>query len=167
MHTLRNLIYFYCCHLIFLFKAHGHYIYLEATDVQKGATSKLTSNSINSVDDVCLTFWYHMHGQSMGTLNVYTESGNITRRYWSKSGNQGNSWNFASFDISSSEPYTITFEGVCGGFYTSDIALDDIFMRQRSCSGKSIIISTTTSINISILYKSLHLFLPTSLIVLR
>ncbi|CAC5384127.1 unnamed protein product [Mytilus coruscus] len=115
--------------------SHGHYIYLEATDVQKGATSKLVSNTTNSVEVVCLTFWYHMYGESMGTLNVYTESGNITTRYWSKSGNQGNSWNFASFNISSSEPYSITFEGVCGDFYTSDIALDDIFMLQRSCSG--------------------------------
>ncbi|CAC5426136.1 unnamed protein product [Mytilus coruscus] len=115
--------------------SHGHYIYLEATAVQKGATSKLTSNTINTVDGVCLTFWYHMYGKSMGTLNVYTESGNITTRYWSQSGNQGNSWNFVSFDISSSEPYTITFEGVCGDFCTSDIALDDIVILQRSCSG--------------------------------
>ncbi|CAC5384131.1 unnamed protein product [Mytilus coruscus] len=115
--------------------AGGHYIYLEATDVQKGATSRLISNTIYPGDDVCFTFWYHMYGDNMGTLNVYTKSRNITTRHWSQSGNQGNLWNFANFDIASSEPYTIIFEGICGDNFESDIALDDIIILQRSCSG--------------------------------
>ncbi|CAC5410020.1 unnamed protein product [Mytilus coruscus] len=95
----------------------------------------LISDTTYSGDDVCFTFWYHMYGDNMGTLNVYTKSRNITRKHWSQSGNQGNSWNFANFDIASSEPYTIIFEGISGEHFESDIALDDIIVLQRSCSG--------------------------------
>ncbi|XP_052069292.1 uncharacterized protein LOC127708463 [Mytilus californianus] len=113
----------------------GHYIYLEGKDIPKGVKSNLTSNTINSVDGVCFTFWYHMYGVGMGTLNVYTESEIITKRHWSQSGNQRNLWKFVNLDISNSEPYRIIFEGVRGNFHTSDIALDDIFLLQHTCSG--------------------------------
>ncbi|CAC5389538.1 unnamed protein product [Mytilus coruscus] len=127
--------FYYYLLLLLGFKAGGHYIYLEASNVQKGATSMLISDTIYPVDDVCFTFWYHMYGVNMGTLNVYTKSRNITRKHWSRSGNQGNSWNYANFDITSSQPYTIIFEGICGEYFGSDIALDDIIVLQRSCAG--------------------------------
>ncbi|XP_071130569.1 uncharacterized protein [Mytilus edulis] len=112
----------------------GHYIYLEGKEIQNGVKSNLTNITINFVDAVCLTFWYHMYGVGMGTLNVYMESKNITKRRWSKSGNQKNLWKFANLDISNSEPYRIIFEGVHGKYDTSDIALDDIFLLQHKCS---------------------------------
>ncbi|VDI60591.1 Hypothetical predicted protein [Mytilus galloprovincialis] len=74
-----------------------------------------------------------MYGRNIGTLNVYTKSGNITKNQWSKHKNQGNSWKFANFDISETEPYRIIFEGIRGDGYTSDIALDDISLHRRSC----------------------------------
>ena len=36
----------------------------------------------------CLSFYYHMYGATVGTLNVYSGSINV----FSKSGNQGNNW---------------------------------------------------------------------------
>ncbi|VDI23995.1 Hypothetical predicted protein, partial [Mytilus galloprovincialis] len=113
----------------------GHYIYLEGYNITKGEKSNLTSNIITTVDGVCFTFWYHMYGSGMGTLNVYTESKNITKRRWSQTGNQKNLWKFVNLDISNSEPYRIIFEGVRGNSHKSDIALDDILLLQHKCSG--------------------------------
>ncbi|CAG2236369.1 unnamed protein product [Mytilus edulis] len=76
-----------------------------------------------------------MYGTDIGTLSVYTESNNTTQMHWSQSGNQGKSWQFASFDISKSEPFRIVFEGIRGDDVRSDISLDDILLLQRSCSG--------------------------------
>ncbi|XP_052069169.1 MAM and LDL-receptor class A domain-containing protein 1-like [Mytilus californianus] len=113
----------------------GHYIYLASKDIQTGRKSKLYSTTINPDGHVCLTFWYHMHGNSTGTLNVYIKSGNTNQMQWSQYGNQGNSWQYAYFDISKAEPYVIIFEGVLKDDYMSYIALDDITLVTRSCSG--------------------------------
>ncbi|CAC5393954.1 unnamed protein product [Mytilus coruscus] len=115
----------------------GHYIYLNGSGliIREGMKSKLTSTIINPGGDFCFTFWYHMFGESIGTLSVYTESGNTSQMHWSQSGNKENSWKFANFTIFKSEPYKIVFEGERGDGYESDIALDDISLLERSCSG--------------------------------
>ncbi|VDH95571.1 Hypothetical predicted protein [Mytilus galloprovincialis] len=77
-----------------------------------------------------------MHRQNPDTLRVYTESGNTTELRWSQNGSNLGQWNFASFTIiSKSEAYRIIFEGDRGTGYWSVIALDDILLLERSCSG--------------------------------
>ncbi|XP_076075807.1 MAM and LDL-receptor class A domain-containing protein 1-like [Mytilus galloprovincialis] len=115
--------------------SNGHYIYLEGTGIPSRTKSELTSTTVNLNGTFCFTFWYHMYGKAMGTLNVYIKSGNTTIKYWSQSGNQGNNWKFANFDILNLDPFNIIFEGIRGDNYTSDIALDDILLLQSSCSG--------------------------------
>lgn len=77
-----------------------------------------------------------MYGKGSETLNVYIQSGNTTTQYWSESGVEERKWKFVHFDILSLEPYRIIFEGIRGDKYWSNIALDDIFLHQSSCSGK-------------------------------
>ncbi|CAG2190856.1 unnamed protein product [Mytilus edulis] len=114
----------------------GHYIYLQVKDFgMSGMKSKFTSTIINPDGDICLNFWYHMYRLSPDTLRVYTESGNSTKMHWSQNGNSLNHWNLASFTISESDPYRIIFEGVRGPGYWSVIALDDISLHERPCSG--------------------------------
>lgn len=43
----------------------------------------------------CLTFWYHMYGSGMGSLNVLRNDTQV----WTRSGDQGNSWHRAEIDI--------------------------------------------------------------------
>lgn len=100
-------------------------------------TSKFTSTIINPDGDVCLTFWYHIYKSNPDTLRVYIESGNTTQLLWSQNGHNLNQWNFANLTVSNSEPYMIIFEGVRGTGYWSVIALDDISLLERSCSGKN------------------------------
>lgn len=40
-----------------------------------------------------MTFWYHMKGSKMGTLNIYTEGTTTAKSIiWTRSGSQGNDW---------------------------------------------------------------------------
>ncbi|CAC5389543.1 unnamed protein product [Mytilus coruscus] len=118
--------------------ADGHFIRLKGSNpnIPEGMKSNLTSSTISPGGNVCFTFWYYMYEESAGTLNVYIESGNITKKHWSQSATLANSWKFANLDISKAKPYRIIFEGIRGDGYWSEIALDDILLLQRSCSDK-------------------------------
>lgn len=58
----------------------GHYMYAEASDVtgevrMAGDIARLNSPTFLPVStDICLNFYYHMYGLSMGSLNVRVSS---------------------------------------------------------------------------------------------
>lgn len=108
-------------------------MYLEASGISSGEKSNLTSETLYSDGDSCFTFWYHMYGNGMGKLNVYLDSEESSRIVWTKSGNRGDIWWFDSFNINTSKPYRIIFEGIRGSSRRSDIALDDILLISGSC----------------------------------
>ena len=83
--ALEFLLLFY---KIYIFISKGMYMYIEATPQSIGDNAKLQLVVPRSKSSSCLTFYYHMYGSSMGTLNVF--SGNAT--IFTKSGNQGNYW---------------------------------------------------------------------------
>ena len=110
----------------------GWYMYIETssprvngdTAILEGPCVDLTGRSDGTMD-----FWYHMYGATVNSLTVQasTDCSNWTN-VWSLSGNQGNSWNSASVDLSaySDQIVTLRFVGVRGTSYTGDIAIDDI-----------------------------------------
>jgi hypothetical protein len=51
----------------------------------------------------CLTFWYHMYGSDMGTLNVLVDGNPV----WTKTGDQGNSWKMANITIRRTTRYRV------------------------------------------------------------
>ena len=54
----------------------------------------------------CLSFWYHMQGGHIGTLNVYMRVyGQSETKLWSMTGDQGTNWNSASAPILSGNRY--------------------------------------------------------------
>lgn len=59
----------------------------------------------------CVTFWYHMYGATVGSLNVYvTGDANLGQSVWRKVGTQGNVWKQAQVDVnlgSSSRSYMV------------------------------------------------------------
>ncbi|XP_013399708.2 deleted in malignant brain tumors 1 protein [Lingula anatina] len=79
----------------------GHYIYAEASSVSRGANTILISPPLEprGRKSYNVSFWYHMHGNDMGALNIRGRS------------------------LSSSQ---IIFEAICGSGFRSDVALDDI-----------------------------------------
>ncbi|MBN3307353.1 MLRP2 protein, partial [Amia calva] len=75
----------------------------------------------------CISFWYHIYGSSIGTLNfiMKLEGGSETVQ-WTRSATQGNKWNFADFRIlENDKPVQFIFEAVQGGS-DGDIAVDDV-----------------------------------------
>lgn len=75
----------------------GEYIYIETSAPQHpGQKAVLTSQVIpinTGIPDFCFTFWYHMSGATIGTLNVtYNFVGRDPQPGFSRSGDQGNQW---------------------------------------------------------------------------
>ena len=67
----------------------GKYLYIEASYPRSpGDNAKLHFAVPRNKSSFCLTFYYHMYGADMGTLNVF--SGN--NKIFTKSGNRGNDW---------------------------------------------------------------------------
>ena len=64
-------------------------MYIETSSPRKpGEKAKLVVAVPNNGKKSCLTFYYHMYGATVGTLNVY--SGSI--KVFNISGNQSNTW---------------------------------------------------------------------------
>ncbi len=109
----------------------GNYVFLEASSCYS-KTANLHSPTINflSLNNPELSFYYHMYGSTMGSLNIYysTDNGsNWSSAIWSISGDQGNSWQQAFIDISSISSQTAVIfrlQGITGTSYSSDISID-------------------------------------------
>ena len=64
-------------------------MYIETSSPRKPSEkAKLVVTVPSNGKKSCLSFYYHMYGATVGSLNVY--SGSI--KVFSKSGNQGNNW---------------------------------------------------------------------------
>ncbi|KAK7471761.1 hypothetical protein BaRGS_00035583, partial [Batillaria attramentaria] len=114
--------------------AAGNYMYYEADDgANEGDTAILASITIDSNNwggksTGCVSFWYSMYGNKMGTLAVQTAtpgSENSATTVWTLTGDQGNTWieePALTIDTSSS----ILFKGTRGNGKQSDMAIDDV-----------------------------------------
>ena len=67
----------------------GYYMYIETSSPRvAGDNAKLEISVSGKGELSCLEFYYHMYGDTMGTLNVF--SGNTV--VFNLSGNQGDYW---------------------------------------------------------------------------
>ena len=79
-----------------LFLSPGKYAFIETSYPRRlGDNAKLVKGGLSFKTKKCLSFYYHMYGSTMGTLDVYV--GQI--KIFTKSGNQGNKWNRATVDV--------------------------------------------------------------------
>lgn len=68
-------------------------MYIEVSSVNTGARAKLLSPALTPISK-CVSFYYHMYGIDIGTLNVYVkrnDSGSLDK-VWTLSRQQGNEW---------------------------------------------------------------------------
>lgn len=115
-------------------------MYIEVSPQRPKESARLVSPviSVSSAITKCLTFWYHMYGPHVGSLNVYANTTTLGSPIWSKSGTQGNQWKQAiDLEIQMNQSYSLVFEGVRGRSYRGDIAIDDIKLKDGSCSAPS------------------------------
>ncbi|CAF4116591.1 unnamed protein product, partial [Rotaria magnacalcarata] len=133
----------------------GYYVFIEASSPRiPGDHARLISAlQYPSSTAQRLTFWYHMYGSDIGTLNVFVQmistdlNSTSSTFVWTKSGTHGNQWHRATqtlYNLNSTDMYgwRIAFDGVVGDGFLGDIALDDIAWSPNTiCSAEEI---TTT-----------------------
>ncbi len=77
----------------------GHYLYAEASSpAEEDDTAVLESREFQPVSIRCLSFWYHMLGEDMGSLEVFLrdEKTGSNTPVWVRSGDQGPEWKQAN-----------------------------------------------------------------------
>ena len=87
----------------------GTYIYMESSAPRHpGDRAHLVSQTFTPTQSRCVTFWYHMNGANIGTLNVVVKvpSGNYTA--WTLSGDHGDKWIYAQAPVTSNLDYQVS-----------------------------------------------------------
>ena len=114
--------------------AYGYYLFIEGSEPQEeGDRAVLEMGPLSrSEEDCLLSFAYHMHGDTMGTLSVSVLLHNGSSiELWSCRGNQGNQWKTVIVELGVNEKFVIQIAGEIGHFWESDAALDDIMLTGR------------------------------------
>lgn len=85
-------------------------MYIEATGAKMNETAVIASPSYKAATlGHCFSFWYHMYGNDVGTLNVYQKFGNKKYFLWTMNGNRGNEWKKTEITIKNNDPYQVIF----------------------------------------------------------
>ena len=90
----------------------GSYVFIETSSPHKvGDKAYLISQPFDPTNStgICLKFWHHMKGASIGTLNVYIYTGNFSSMspLWQRKGNKGINWMLGQTPIRSSIKYQV------------------------------------------------------------
>ncbi|XP_067024603.1 MAM and LDL-receptor class A domain-containing protein 1-like isoform X1 [Acropora muricata] len=106
----------------------GHYMYIETSSPRvQGDSARLEKGGLSFSTTKCLSFSYHMFGTSMGKLNVLVGDKTVV---FTRSGNQGDAWHRASFEINYPGKSKLVFEGIRGSSFKGDAAIDNVELRE-------------------------------------
>jgi hypothetical protein len=111
----------------------GYYAYIESSTPNYPNVGPFILEASTSAGVGMVSFYYHMYdgdtsSDDMGDLyfQTSTDGGTTYTDVWSKSGNQGDSWQEAMFYLSDSSINMIRFSATTGTLFQSDIAIDDV-----------------------------------------
>jgi len=117
----------------------SYYLYIEASGdgtgyPNKNAIINTPCFDVSSLTEAELLFSYHMNGTSIGNLIVETstDGGSTWSNLWSISGSQGNVWNEVKLDLPSATGLKIRFNGTTGSSWSSDIAIDNVTVAEKT-----------------------------------
>lgn len=120
----------------------GQYLYIETSSPRRyGDKARIETPYIGGSGQRCLSFYYHMYGDSVGMLKVKQRSllTGLEMILWEASGNHGNSWHQHHITFSALNSYKLIFEGYVGAmgslYFRGDIAIDEIRLDLGQCSG--------------------------------
>uniref|UniRef100_A0A4W5MF35 MAM domain containing glycosylphosphatidylinositol anchor 1 n=1 Tax=Hucho hucho TaxID=62062 RepID=A0A4W5MF35_9TELE len=136
----------------------GYYMYIEASRPRvAGDNARLLSPLYNVTAargpkgsgrlPYCVSFFYHMKGKHIGSLNVWLRVKSIASvgdRVWTLDGNQGPDWIQANINVNPSGPFQVMFEAIRGSGYEGDIAIDDVSVTKGKCKQENSVSNTGT-----------------------
>ncbi|CAL9689269.1 unnamed protein product [Knipowitschia caucasica] len=119
----------------------GHYVYTDSSVGHWGDQAFLISEVFQpSTRGHCITFWYHMYREHVGTLRLHIndrtthEAGNVEGLLkWEESASEGQRWKEASVTIKHQDPFWFVFVYQKGKSSEGDVALDDISIFPFPC----------------------------------
>jgi hypothetical protein len=82
----------------------------------------------------CLTFWYVLRGNQLGSLDVNISTGQESVKIWTTGSiDQGDSWDFGSMGFYIEQEYNIVIGGSINALTQGYYAIDDIDLRDGYC----------------------------------
>ena len=130
------------------------YAYMESSAPNfssKRAILRSPCYNLSGLSQATFSFRYHLYGRSdMGSLELQaTTNGGTWTTLWSRSGNQGNSWQTANVGLSAyvGQGIQLRFNGVTGTTWQGDMAIDAISL---STSGVSAPADVDVSLRITL-----------------
>ncbi|XP_055626420.1 MAM and LDL-receptor class A domain-containing protein 1-like [Toxorhynchites rutilus septentrionalis] len=127
----------------------GHFIMIDSSEQFTNDSAYLFSPvyTSNYSMNACFQFYYHMFGDSVGTLAVYVKPLTMTLDgvirmggYFSVNGSHGNTWNEGFFKLQpQNESFQLVFGSSLGMRFRSDIAIDDVtLLNDEQCLGTTV-----------------------------
>uniref|UniRef100_A0A669R080 MAM and LDL receptor class A domain containing 1 n=1 Tax=Phasianus colchicus TaxID=9054 RepID=A0A669R080_PHACC len=105
----------------------GVYLFADSSNGEYGHTADIATPVISFTGPKCkITFWNHMNGSTIGSLEVLCKTGNKTSTLWTQSGSQGPKWNRAEVFLGIRSDFQVIFRAKRGVSYMGDVAVDDI-----------------------------------------
>lgn len=84
-------------------------MYIEtSTPRVQGQKARLLSPTISTTQSSCVSFYYHMFGLHIGSLNIYVKQTALGTPIWTMTGNQRNSWILGQFTLSATTNFQVT-----------------------------------------------------------
>ncbi|KAI4899926.1 hypothetical protein NFI96_010930, partial [Prochilodus magdalenae] len=107
--------------------AEGWYVYADSSNGGYGHNSDLVTPLITATGPQCtMEFWYYMSGFTVGTLQVFIVSGNVTHEIWFETGNHGSRWMRGGVFIGIRRNFQVILRAKRGVSYMGDVVVDDI-----------------------------------------
>ncbi|XP_071500925.1 MAM and LDL-receptor class A domain-containing protein 1-like [Diadema antillarum] len=122
--------------------AYGVYIYLDASSHMEGAVATVKSGELDSSQAQCLSYWYFMYGDGIGSLTTQLSSNSLSQPITLKTlqGNQLYGWKQLKVPIPALEggfTSQILLTTTIGRSTLGDIAIDDIELQEDDCSAEA------------------------------
>ena len=92
----------------------GNYVYVESSHRTKAETARLMSKILTFSTPQCLSFYYNMYGEAIGTLTLWmAQEGKPRVKLFEKSGNQGPYWQNADVTLNYKGKFQVRLSSVC------------------------------------------------------
>ena len=81
-------------------------MFINSKTSKRGDRARLLSPFLPS-SPLCMTFVYHMFGETMGTIAIYVITSTTEKFTWIKTGNRGNAWFKANVMLNETNEYKV------------------------------------------------------------